>query len=59
MTRRAADGTGRAGLRQLAGNPGSRSDFAIRVAPWAGPFDPDRPETEFLIQLARDLTARR
>lgn len=29
--------------------------FAIRVAPWAGSFDPDRPETGFLRQLAREL----
>lgn len=29
--------------------------FVIRVAPWRGPFDHDRPETQFLIQLARDL----
>jgi hypothetical protein len=29
--------------------------LTIRVAPWAGPFDPERPEPEFLAQLARDL----
>ncbi len=29
--------------------------FAIRVAPWPGPFDRNRPETEFLVQLARDI----
>jgi hypothetical protein len=40
-----------ASLRE-SGRPVS---LAIRVAPWAGPFDRDRPETQFLLHLARDL----
>lgn len=40
-----------ASLRE-SGRPVS---FAIRVAPWAGSFDPGRPEIEFLARLARDL----
>lgn len=29
--------------------------FVIRVAPRSGPFDRNRPETEFLVRLARDI----
>jgi hypothetical protein len=29
--------------------------FAIRVAPWSGPFDSDHPEAKFLVQFARDI----
>ncbi len=29
--------------------------FAIRVAPWSGPFERHRPEAEFLVRLARDI----
>jgi len=29
--------------------------FAIRVAPWSGPFDANRPEAKLLAQLARDI----
>lgn len=29
--------------------------FAIRIAPWSGPFDRDHPEAKFLVQFARDI----